>query len=65
MRTFLSFDIVHTDEIFILLVSFKLAYRTHILSGYGYECTELTEVPGAGINVLQNLQKFMVGQYPG
>ena len=24
VRTFLSFDIVHTDEIFVFLVSFKL-----------------------------------------
>ena len=38
------------------------AYRTSTGSGYGYECrTELTEVPGTGMNVLQNLQKFCVG----
>ena len=38
------------------------AYRTSIRFGYGYECrTELPEVPGTGINVLQNLQKFSVG----
>ena len=27
--------------------------------------TELPEVPGTGMNVLQNLQKFFVGYYPG
>ena len=38
------------------------AYRTYRSSGYGYECrTVLTEVPGTGMNVLQNLQKFFVG----
>ena len=37
------------------------AYRTHRSSGYGYECpTELTEVPGTGMKVLQNFQKFRV-----
>ena len=31
------------------------AYRAHRSSGYGYEChTELTEVPGTGMKVLQN-----------
>ena len=36
-------------------------YRTHRSSGYGYECpTELTEVPGTGMKVLQNFQKFRV-----
>ena len=39
-----------------------LAYRTSRSSGYGCECrTELPEVPGTGMNVLQNLQKFFVG----
>ena len=38
------------------------AYRAYRSSGYGYEsCTELTEVPGTGMNVLENLQKFFVG----
>ena len=38
------------------------AYRTSRSFGYGYECrTELPEVPGTGINVLQNIQKFFVG----
>ena len=38
------------------------AYRSYRSSGYGYECrTELIEVPGRGMNVLQNLQKFFVG----
>ena len=37
------------------------AYRTHRSSGYGYEChTELAEVPGTGMKVLQNFQKFRV-----
>ena len=37
------------------------AYSTYRNSGYGYECrTELTEVPGTGMNVLQNLQKLVV-----
>ena len=35
------------------------AYRTHRSSRYGYECpTELIEVPGTGMKVLQNFQKF-------
>ena len=39
-----------------------LAYRTSRISGYGYDCrTELPEVPGTGMNVLQNLHKFFVG----
>ena len=39
-----------------------LAYRTYRISGYGYESrTELTKVPGTGMNALQNLQKFFVG----
>ena len=30
-------------------------------SGYGYECpTELTDVPGTGLEALQNFQKFRV-----
>ena len=38
------------------------AYRAYSSSGYGYEYrTELTEVSGTGVNVLQNLQKFFVG----
>ena len=37
------------------------AYRTHRSSRYGYECpTEFTEVPGTGMKVLQNSQKFWV-----
>ena len=36
-------------------------YRAYRTSGYGYECpTELTEVPGTGMRVLQNLHKFRV-----
>ena len=42
------------------------AYRTHRNSGYGYERhAELTEVPGTGMNAVQNLQKFFAGQNPG
>ena len=37
------------------------SYRTHRRSGYGYESpTELTEVPGTGMKVLQNFQNFRV-----
>ena len=37
-------------------------YRTSRSSRYGYECrTELPELPGTGMNVLRNLQKFFVG----
>ena len=37
------------------------AYRTHRRSGYEYEChTELKEVPGTGMEVLQNFQTFRV-----
>ena len=43
------------------LVLWPRAYRTYRSSGYGYEChTELTEVPGTGMKVLQNFQKFRV-----
>ena len=44
------------------------AYRAYRSSGYGYECrTELTEVPGTGMNVLliENFLKFFLGYYPG
>ena len=38
------------------------AYRTHRSSGNGYgRHTELTKVPGTGMNALRNLQKFFVG----
>ena len=38
------------------------AYRTYRSSGYEYEGrTELTEGPGTGMNILQNLQEFSVG----
>ena len=38
-----------------------MSYRTHRSSGYRYEChTALTEVPGTGMNVLQNFQNFRV-----
>ena len=37
------------------------AYRTCTSSGYGYECrTEHPELPGTGMNVVQNIQKFRV-----
>ena len=43
----------------VLRVSWHGAYRTHRSSGYGYEWpTQLTEVPGTGMKVLQNFQKF-------
>ena len=39
-----------------------LAYRTSRSSGYGYECcTELPEVPGTSMTVIQNSQMFFVG----
>ena len=42
-------------------VLWRGAYRTHRSSGYGYEGpTELTEVPGTGMKVLQKFQKFRV-----
>ena len=42
------------------------ACRTSRRSGCRYECrTELQEVPGTGMKVLQNIQEFFVGQYPG
>ena len=50
-------DIPRYPRVFV-----ALAYRTSRCSWYGYECrTELPEVPGTGMNVLQNLQKFFVG----
>ena len=43
-----------------------LAYRTYRSFGYGYECrTELTEVLGTGLDVVQNSQKFRVRVIPG
>ena len=37
-------------------VLWRGAYRTHRSSRYGYERrTDLTEVPGTGMNVIQNL----------
>ena len=40
-------------------VLWQAAHRTHRCSGYGYECaTELTEVPGTGMKVLQKLQNL-------
>ena len=56
-----------------------MSCRTHRSSGYGYERltelpeipgivarrTEGTEVPGTGMNVLQNLHKFQVRVIPG
>ena len=42
------------------------SYRTYRSPGYGYEChTELTEVLGTGMEVLQNSQKFFARYYPG
>ena len=49
----------------VLRVLRPRACRTSRSSGYRYECrTELTEVLGTGMNAVQNLQKFFVGQYP-
>ena len=37
------------------------AYTAYRSPGYGYECpTEFTEVPGTGMRVLQNFQRFRV-----
>ena len=39
-----------------------LAYRAYRSSGIGVKVVQnLTEVPGTGMNVLQNLKKFFVG----
>ena len=52
----------HKNDIPVPRVFVALAYRTSRSSGYGCERhTELPEVPGTGINVLQNSQKFFVG----
>ena len=43
-------------------VRVRESYRTSRSFGYGYESiTELTEVPGAGTEVLQNSQKVQAG----
>ena len=52
----------YENDIPVPRVFVTLAYRTSRSSGYGYEChTELPEVPGAGMNVLQNSQKLFAG----
>ena len=52
----------HKNGIPVPRVRVALAYRTSRSSGYGCEChTELPEVPGTGMNVLQNSQKFFLG----
>ena len=57
-RTYKSYK----KEIPVPRVFVSLAYRTSRNSRYGYDCrAELLEVPGTGMNVLQNLQKFFVG----
>ena len=38
VRTFLSFDIVHTDEIFIFLVSFMVMIKVTSVSFHVREC---------------------------
>ena len=44
------------------LVLVVLTYRNSRIPWYGYECrTELREVPGTGTNVLQTLQKYLIG----
>ena len=56
----------YQNDIPVPRIFVALAYRTSTSSGYGYECdTELPEVPGTGMDVLQTSQKFFVGQYPG
>ena len=50
----------------VLGVFVALAYRTFRRSGYG--CgghTELPEVPGTGMNILQNSQMFFCRVIPG
>ena len=57
-RTHISYK----NDILVPRVFVALVYRTSRSSGYGYECgTKLPEVPGTGMNVLQNLQKLFVG----
>ena len=52
----------YENDIPVPRVFVALAYKTSRSSGYGYEChTELPEVAGTGMNVLQNSQKFFVG----
>ena len=41
------------------------AYRTYRSFRYGYECTHFPEVPGTGMNILQNLQKLLCRVTPG
>ena len=49
----------------VLRVLRPRACRTFKSSGYRYESrTKVPEVLGTGMNALQNLQKFFVGQYP-
>ena len=50
-------DTISAPRVFV-----ALAYRTSRSSGYGYEChTEPSEVPGTGMNFLQNSQKLFAG----
>ena len=52
----------YKNDVPVPWVFVELAYRTSRSSGYGYKChTEVPEVPGTGMNVLQNSQKFFVG----
>ena len=52
----------YQNDIPVPRVFVALAYRTSRIAGYGHECrTELPEVPGTGMNVPQNSQKFFVG----
>ena len=44
------------------MVFVALTYGNSRISWYGYECRiELREVPDTGMNVLQTLQKYVVG----
>ena len=50
--------VTYKNDVPVPRVFVALACRTSRSSGYGYEGR--TEVPGTGMNVLQNLQKFFV-----
>ena len=55
-----------TNGIPVLGVFVVLAYRTSRRSGYGCEGhTELPEVPGTGMNILQNPQMFFCREIAG
>ena len=58
--------IYYKNDLHVPRVFVALAYRTSRSSGYRYEFhTELPAVPGTGMNVLQNSQKFLYTVIPG